>query len=51
MFPKFEYSGLDGQLETAAKIIQASLKFYIKIISYALIILHLRKIFRWDCPL
>ncbi|VDN06651.1 unnamed protein product [Thelazia callipaeda] len=31
MFPKFEYSGLDGQLEIAAKIIQASLKYYIKI--------------------
>uniref|UniRef100_A0A915PQF8 Choline/carnitine acyltransferase domain-containing protein n=1 Tax=Setaria digitata TaxID=48799 RepID=A0A915PQF8_9BILA len=33
LFPKFNYSDLDGQLEIAAKIIQSSLKYYIKIIT------------------
>ncbi|VDK89678.1 unnamed protein product, partial [Onchocerca ochengi] len=32
LFPKFDYSNLDGQLEIAAKIIQSSLKYYLKIV-------------------
>ncbi|TKR71794.1 hypothetical protein L596_019335 [Steinernema carpocapsae] len=31
MFPKFDYSGLDGQVDAAAKMIQAALSFYHRI--------------------
>ncbi|KAK0402836.1 hypothetical protein QR680_016565 [Steinernema hermaphroditum] len=31
LFPKFDYSGLEGQIDAAAKMIQAALNFYHKI--------------------
>lgn len=37
MFPKMQYSSLEGQIEAAAKIIQASLKYYFMIMKLVLL--------------